>query len=412
MVNRTLSTRPFHLAILLALFFFSATPQPSVSQAATVSTSPIEPVPQLLSSSDTGVRFSLTPGLPTITPDTIVGADYQQLSLVGFMSQPIAGQPALPQLGVSVALPPGAVPVVRLLHSEPATLPVGRLAPAATRTLANYDTRDLATVPQFADSYVEDTSVYASDSLFPADAVMIGREGTLRDQRFATIWVRPVQYNPVQGQILAHTHLEVAVDFLYPAGRPSLSPAAPESATFTRIMADTFINYDAASQWRQRSVTVPNTAQTSPCMDENSFRITVTQTGMHQLTYAELVAAGFPNNGSVPDSKIRMCHLANEIDIMIDNQNSSATFGSGDAIVFYGEQLKTQETARNVYWLTYSSSGPDGQRMGAAAAAPGGATPSSRYQYTERLEDDVEYLSTFPMNDENDHWYWELHLSW
>ncbi|MCB0030462.1 MAG: hypothetical protein KDE28_21270, partial [Anaerolineales bacterium] len=407
MVTRTFFARPVRAFFLLALLIFAPTPQSISGQTTDETAAPAGAAPTLLTSSADGVRFSLTPGLPAIQPAASAGAGYQTISLEGFLAQEIAGQPALPQLGVSIALPPGAVPVARLVESEQTTLAVTRLAPAVERTLVSYDADDPASVPEFAERYSEDAGFYQTNAYFPASVVTLGQEGTLRDQRFVAVLIRPVQYNPVQGQLLTHTQLEIQVDFLYPDGRPALTAPRPESPTFERLMAGTLLNYADARQWRETAITIPNSPQTSPCMDANAFRITVTQTGIHQLTYAELVTAGFPNNGTIPDNKIRMCHLADEIDIRIDNQNGSATFGGNDAVLFYGEQLHTQETDQNIYWLTYSTNGPNGQRMSNASAAPGGATASSRYRYTQRLEANVEYLSTFPMTDENDHWYWD-----
>lgn len=355
----------------------------------------------LLTAAPDRVIFEVIPPALDQEPVAWLAGSYQKLTMAGYGATGERGRPALPQRAVYVALPPGAAPVVTLLESDSKLLTDVAVLPAVQKTLVDYDATDPAAVPTFRDEYPLDATFYDRDALYPAAPVSLGDVTWLRDQQVVKVWLRPAQANPAQRTVTLHTRLLVEVSFQYPAGRPAVAVGRPESPAFERVLRHTVLNYEQGRAWRQARPPAGQ-PQSSPCLDDNAFRLTLAETGMYVLTQAELVAAGLPNSVNV--DRIRMCRQGDEIAIQVTDSDGDGNFESGDAITFYGEAIKTQETTTNVYWLTYG--GEEGLRMGEEDSADDGPSDSS-YGSLFHLEEDLEYYSQFPTADLNDHWYAE-----
>lgn len=356
---------------------------------------------QVIQSNENGIIFEIVPPPLQKSEISANGQRYEQIRLAGYGNLGLAGQPDLPQKGLMIALPPGAEAVASVLDSNSHEVAGVNVLPAAKHTLVDYDMEDLSQLPNFATTYPADENVYAQDSLFPVSPVTVEESGYLRDQRVAWVRVTPVQTNPARNSLVVFDRMQVQVRFEFPNGRQVSQASRPESGEFEKILSDALLNYEESRSWRE---TFPREiqAQTSPCMDDNAFRIYVEETGIYELTHSALNAQGLP--ATVPSSKIRMCYEDHEIAVRVLD-GGDGTFGSGDKVVFYGQEIKTQETTDNVYWLTYSTNGSNGLRMAAAAPGGGGSTPSY-YVPTFHLETDAKYYSQFPTADLNDHWYW------
>ena len=348
-------------------------------------------------------QFSFDVDVPQVEREvvTIANESVEKIAIDGFEYLDIAGQPNVPQRGFLVALPPGATASVSVVDMDSVTLNDIVVAPKAWQELVDYNIEQREGAPTFEEQVSFDQSVYGQDELFPASSVVLSEEMWLRDQRVVSVMVRPVQVNSVARTALVHTNLQIQVQFDYPNGQPAGSPR-PESAPFENVLANNVLNYDVAQNWRQ-APPAGFPPQTAPCMDNNAFRITIEETGMYQITHAELAALGFP--ASTTASQVRMCYGADEIAIRLEDNNSNNNFDNGDAVVFYGEAIKTQETTTNVYWLTYGG-GVIGDRMMTVDGTPAGGTVASSYQYTNHIEEDNQYYGLFPMSDDTDHWYW------
>lgn len=363
----------------------------------------------LLYSDDSGVSFELFPPEFVQTEVNTERGVYQQIRVPGFDYTGIVGHPDLPQKGFLIALPPGAEPILNLVSAESHQVTDSPVAPTVQNTLLNNNYDEFTSpgfTPNFEATYPFDEAVYGLDANYPANPVSLGKETTLRHQRAVWVNVNPVLVNPVQDTLTVYTHLQIEVRFNFPNGRPDVEILEPESGAHAQILSDNLLNYEQSLNWRTRpSEETRVLPETSPCMDANAFRIDVKQTGMYSISHAALAAQynNFP--ASVNSSKIRMCYNNQEIRIRVYDGGDGA-FSSGDSLVFYGENIKTQETETNIYWLTYSTNGPNGLRMNAATDSAAGTAPAY-YNPNYHLETDTKYYSLIPSSDLNDHWYYD-----
>lgn len=363
---------------------------------------------RLLQSDESGITLELSPPEYITTPVETEKGLYQQIRIPGYDYIGLVGQPDLPQKGFLVALPPGAEPVINLVSAENHQVTGVNVAPTVKNTLINIedDPMSLDYFPDFETSYPFDTAVYDADTNFPANPVTLGQETTLRHQRAVWVIVNPIQVNSVQNTLTVYDQLQIQVTFTFPNGRPEVQTLAPETGDHAALLQTSLLNYEQSINWRTPSETAVM-PETSPCMDPNAFRIAVKQTGMYSISYSALAAAqtGFP--ASIPSQKIRMCYENQQIRIKVnDGSGGTGTFNSGDSIIFYGQSIKTQETDTNIYWLTYSTAGPNGLQMTTASDSAAGSTPAY-YIPLNHLENDSRYYSVIPTLDLNDHWYWQ-----
>jgi hypothetical protein len=341
-------------------------------------------------------------------------AGFDEIRLAGFAGSGVAGEPDLPQKGVLIALPPGATAVVTLIDSKIERFDGVNVAPGQTQALIHYDYGNPAAVPEFGESYARNTAVYQSDTLVPAQAVALGREGWLRDQRTVTLLLQPVQWNPQRQSLTWHKEMTIAVRFEYADGRPSFSQPRSESDAYEDVLRNHILNYEQARSWRQvRGWEQPQAdpGAASPCLGQSAYRIEVNRTGIYAITPTQL--ANLPANVAV--NSLRLCYEAQEIAVKVEDNNSDGLFNGSDALVFYGQSIRTRDTATNVYWLTYG--GANGRRMSSASDSTAGALAAG-YTLPLHLEEDRRYYSSIPMDWEaiplaapdgvKDHWYWEM----
>ena len=361
----------------------------------------------LVTSNAEKVIFSVTPPLFSQTQVQINDSVWSKIVMPGYANMAMPGKPDLPQMSFVIALPPGATPVLRVLDQEKNVVTGVRVAPTSRQELVAYDFTQPEVAPQF-NEVIEFDEVYNQDVLYPQELALLGQELWLRDQRAITVLIRPVQMNAAANTLTVSSHLTVEVAFTFPEGESAgaTTTSRPESETYERILQNTLLNYAAATEWRQ--IRASNAApQTSPCLSDwnpNTFRVAVNNTGIHQITYTELAAAGL--SGTSSSNRLQMCHFNTEIAILVED-GGDGTFGNGDKIVFYGEEIKTQETETNIYWLTID---PDetGLRMQTSNGAPAAGSTPTYYVDSQHIEVDQVYYNLFPLTDANDHWYWDM----
>ncbi|UCF69811.1 MAG: hypothetical protein JSW49_06295, partial [candidate division WOR-3 bacterium] len=120
------------------------------------------------------------------------------------------GQPRLPTIKKTVAVPYGAEIKIEMLNSEYHEVPLStfgidkRIMP----TLA-----PVVKLPGEKPVFVIDEKLYRQDAMYPADIARIENEDYMRGHRLAVIEVIPIQYNPVKNTIRYYTHIELRLTF-------------------------------------------------------------------------------------------------------------------------------------------------------------------------------------------------------
>ena len=362
---------------------------------------------RVLKSDAEGIVVELS--IPPYSVQPVGGdSDGYGLAIDGYETGGAAGQPALPRRSFLVGIPNGAQINLELLEAGGVVVENKWVAPVPTRRLTNLDldTVLLEHVPAFEIEYLKDAAIYDADAFYPSHVVSVASLGHLRDQRYVEILVQPVQYNPVQQQIRQYQHLKFRLSFSYPGGVEETSEVRPQSPAFEEILRQSIVNYEMARTWRASSETVESigrksmTAQ-SP-VSTPAYKIKIGRTGLYQLTYNDLAAAGLPV-ATLDPRTFRLLNLGEEVAIYVLGEDDGQ-FDPGDYIHFYGVGINTKYTNVSVYWLSYG--GAYGLRMAEKDGTPYGATVPSSFPAARHEEDDNWYWSYLPMQ-ETEHWYWD-----
>jgi hypothetical protein len=144
-----------------------------------------------------------------------------------------------------------------------------------------------------------------------------------------------------------------------------------------------------------------------PGSGPNFYKVAVTQTGMQAITYDALASAGLPL-ASIDSATFKLYEQGTEIARRIVDLDGSATFNTGDYILFYGRAVWTLYTTTNIYWLTFG--GVPGLDMTARTATLQPSLPAvSTFRETLHLEQDLRYMKALPLTGNVDRWYWALY---
>jgi len=336
----------------------------------------------------------------TAQPRTIGGANYVALTIPGLGVTGEPGKPQLPVQGTMIGIAPGAVAALKIvaddatrvkLNAPPLPAPTQRVEFDPTRTLPR----------EVRKMIVPDAATYAANRLYPAEVARIGTDSKWRSQRYLTIQFYPLQYNGATRELVFHRRVRVEITFTYPRGqtRETLGSAVNEGA-FEATLKTMLLNYDSARAWRARTA-APGARAPQFTRSGTWFRIGVNSDGMYKITCADLQARG----ASVSDpSTIKVYKQNTELAIYQAWSNGDPCDGNR-YIAFWGQGLDTKYTDTNAYWLTYG--GAAGKRM-TTRDGSGSGTAATEYTHTLHLEQDRLYYPYLPMQEDADHWYWQV----
>lgn len=332
--------------------------------------------------------------------ETVTHGDdmYRQLRIPGTVQTEISGAPQVPTRGTMVGLPTDAGVSIEIIDAEFETLDGFFLPPAAEfQPLGNLAEDGAAEV------FRPDQAIYSTDAFYPAQVAAIGETGLMRDQSVAAVHFYPVQFNPVSGQVKLYHRIRVRLTW-NPA-RTVAAEALIASAAFEPVLQSTLLNYNSLS--RPSIGGEPGATVTGGALSVDAgtpaLKIGVTEDGIYQLTYSDIVNAGF-NLGGIDPHTIKITNRGQEIPLYLAGENDSV-FDPADTILFYGTAITDVYTSRNVYRLT--AGGGAGQRMAVQDGTPHGATVPTRFPTTFHAEADSYYWQTMPDGAGRDHWFWD-----
>lgn len=198
----------------------------------------------LKNNSDLGFDVNFSVGELKITEVQTKEGTFDELSIEGWGFSNAVGEPKLPLLRRTIAVPLGAE--VRLtLNSQSA-----RELDATANKLQNRiipaqepvsKSADPATLP-----FIIKSDLYGRDEFNSRDWVQVSDLGIMRGVRVFALDFYPVRYNPVSNSIRVMENLDVRVDFVNPdlLGTADLL-ARTASWEFDQLYGKTFFNWDA-----------------------------------------------------------------------------------------------------------------------------------------------------------------------
>ena len=350
----------------------------------------------LVSSSSDVIVLDVVAPRPEVKEVREDGEAYHQVRVSGFATWAQPGAPELPVQGVMLGIPPGAIWKVELESTDRVVmegpyriLPAPSLKPAPDSAVS------------VAGERKADERVYKVPVFFPAEVVEVVDSGYLRDQRFLALRVYPVRYNPMTGVMEWYRRMRVRIRL---SGADAMGAGNGEQGGYYEpVLRATILNYEQAKSWRTREPSAIGAQASATCGTGPQYKVIVDAGGMHQITYGELAAAGFPA-ASIDPREITMCFQGQEVAIRVLGEEDG-TFDPADRILFYAVVPYSRYTGTSTYWL--STSEANGKRMGAKDGAVNPATPYvPSHTVTAVAEENHLYSSKFPM-PKGDHWYWD-----
>ena len=136
---------------------------------------------------------------------------------------------------------------------------------------------------------------------------------------------------------------------------------------------------------------------------ENDYKIVTEESGLYQVTYADLLAGGF-NPAGIDTNTFQLFNHDEEVAFLLFDGNDGS-FDVGDYFLFYAEEKVTRYTSHDVYWLV---AGENARLQPVSKdGSPAGAPLAANFQRTLHFEEDLDYQSDLPLNgDDEDRWYW------
>jgi hypothetical protein len=380
---------------------------------------------QLLSSDDAGISLEMVAPDYVIVDDNVDGAACQRIVMDGgadeYAQSAITGAPQLPLHTALIGAPPSGAATLTITEIESEVVRTDYIACPAPELAVDWDGLKTDGDQSSATYYVErdaefDPAIYGRAQPYPEQPALLEEVGFMRSQRLARVVFSPFQINPVEKTLILHRRMVVNLNFDEAAAQRASATAASspvqESPTFDRLLMSMLVNGEDARRWRSAPSTAAGiaaaemTAAAPWRAPQQAWRVNIDADGLYRLGYDDLAAAGMELDAIVPDN-LRVLVDGKEIAIQVDGAEDGS-FDPGDQLIFYAEGTDDSPDERyapvNVYWLTYGEKA--GKRMETRPSVSSANISSAPgYMETLRLDSNLSYVSSLPMESGYDHWY-------
>jgi hypothetical protein len=395
------------LRLAIAAVFCVAGSTPSAAAPASPSRAPA----RVISDTASELVFRVQIDRWTLEPSPALEGT-ERLSIPGYVPD---GDPGTPQQFVRkyfVGLPPQGT--WRLSWRVVESIPLGRHRLEPIPFSGAQRDEELGVVP--VERYEIDPAAY--DSFRSPVTVSADGPAWIRHQRILPLRVRPLSYDPTTGEATLAKTIEIRVSFagggLEGAPAPGRRSApVTETPEWEDVFSRMLVNSPQARSWRLPLRSPPDRTQSlreAPAQTGPAIKLAVKETGLHRVTAATLVSAGFPANRPVADLHLykrgydedAFTGTVTEVAYKVIESPSGTpgVFEGEDALVFYGLRLRDEPmqadpdelyTDHNVYWLEAASGTPMADR----ALAPGyltADTSSASFPLKRRFTDDGAFF--------------------
>ncbi len=395
---------------------------------------------RVLESDDRHVVVEIAPPAPDVLPAPGDGRSWLRLEMAGLGQTGDIGRPEVPVGGFRVALPPGMTPRLRVLSEEWSADRTGALRPVPRR--------EGVREPLGMDVVVEDLPregpEYREHAVYPPAAFRIVGTKGLRDVRVAEVEYAGALALPraERHRILERAVLEI--EFVADTRRaaPRATRPARRTEEWDRTVRSNVVNAESARDWARGGPGDAASVGNTPWGAGDQWKIEVNATGLAEVSFAALAAAGFP--AGVPIGQVALYQRTFDLDevenpavpaadlfaalpvpAVARDRNANGAFDAGDGLLFWGRSVRDQWMTsgyehedvfdtRNFVWVRIDPAG--GARMTTRPGAVPTAVdvlPSTPYRV--RRESDNQY-SQYPPDHgpgrdafESEFYYWNSH---
>lgn len=165
---------------------------------------------------------------------TVLSTDFQRISTPSGSVTIMVGHPEIPIIRQLIAIP----------HCDDVTLTVNVTETTSFSNYFVYPAPELVEVihPDSSitveESFVYDTTAYLQNQNYPQVTAEIVSTGYLRDQMYAEVFIYPIQFNPVTGNLQVNINYELTLTFTNPSG-----PVNENTGIFNNVASNVFLNY-------------------------------------------------------------------------------------------------------------------------------------------------------------------------
>lgn len=311
------------------------------------------------------------------------------------------GEPWLPQVFANLAIPIGSNPVFRILNSSEKEFPQKFILPYPDNS-SYFGEFDLTKF---------DEAVYSRNDFFPLQIVKLEDAYTMRYSRILPVSVSPFRYNPVSRVLTFTEKLTVRITYNEPVGQPVEYLQDPMTLSF---LESAVANYSVGKRWIGKDLLTASGTQSETWYDPQKeyFKIYLKEKGLYRITYAELLASGFPSGG-LDIYSLELFNNGVQIPIEVVSPGDTI-FNSGDYIQFAGYPAPSSPHVRsniynqsNIYWLSYQGQSRDFFYRYKSSRPTIGDNILIGYIRNDYYEKDSLYERLgYALNDQRDYWYW------
>nr|NQU90783.1 hypothetical protein [Bacteroidota bacterium] len=220
------------ITIITAFMFVSifSYSQDWVEFSASESTSPNL---TLSTSNDTIVEFEINvPGMYSTEIDS-----FNRIEILNHFRMDSIGFPEVPVLSYLVAIPSCDSVIINTSLLDSIRISDVNIYPAPELVHDTLTGGEITLVEQF--SY--DTTAYNTDDWFPGAIAEAMDKGAIRDQNVVRVLFYPVQFNPVDKEILAYSKVKIALTFHNASGS-----IRKDVGIFNEVVGNALINYNSS----------------------------------------------------------------------------------------------------------------------------------------------------------------------
>jgi hypothetical protein len=324
----------------------------------------------------------------------------------GYPQTSQSGAPRLPFTTTLIALPPGAVPHLRISSVEEIDQPLP--APIAAAPRPEGVIQDRQGYPIGGAFVVEPSPILPG----PDAPVVLEEIGTVRGVRLARLTFYPARPEGdrlrVVRRLLAEVRWFAATDAVpSPAGEGGQAlPLAPSDPVLDSLRRQVLNPWDAILAPRPAGRDGLQTATNTQSIAPVTAFIEFEQSGLYRVTYADLAALGF---ATADPRNLRLFRGDDEVAFEWEG-DSDVAFEPGEALLFYAEHRFSRWTATDAYRLVASAT--PGRRMTTRSADPSGL-PTGVPWVDQVVEENRYYTpdcfcGSLPPGRDGDRWTWDF----
>jgi len=297
---------------------------------------PTEPEITVIRSNNQQVSFTVGVSGFYADPKTEGGIAYQRLAIPNCGVAGTTGEPEIPVIGKSIAVPVCS----SISYSVTVT---------ASQTLQGYRVYPVPTLQPDSAGMLQEVftlnpSAYLQNSFTPNARYVIAETGALREQHYVTLEINPIRFNPATGQLEVVTQMEITLVFNNPT-----TAVNANTGIFNKVATSAFINYEDSGM----SALVNDRAfEKSGFVPGTITWITLTDTAQACTIPADYVIITVPDffTPNNPNSQLQRLaeHRAwyNGYDVAILNVADILS----DVVGFYYEGIPSNQNPNSIQW--------------------------------------------------------------